>query len=113
MKPMGARGGGGIDDHVVDAAYWRLGAVNYWGPVCCARAKAEQLGVLIFIHPQGTTELSAYDACPGLKICAAHAGGYLPSYAARSDQGCMTFSQRCTNTAWIEVEPAGRPRRGN
>jgi aminocarboxymuconate-semialdehyde decarboxylase len=36
------------------------------------------------------------DAYPGLKICAAHAGGYLPSYAARSDQGCLTFPQRCT-----------------
>jgi aminocarboxymuconate-semialdehyde decarboxylase len=91
-------------------------------------AKAEQLGVLIFIHPQGTAELSAsgrlkgngvldnvignplettvalshlifegtLDAYPGLKICAAHAGGYLPSYAARSDQGCVTFPQRCT-----------------
>jgi aminocarboxymuconate-semialdehyde decarboxylase len=93
-------------------------------------SKAEQLGVLIFIHPQGTAELSAsgrlkgngvldnvignplettialshlifegtLDAYPGLKICAAHAGGYLPSYAARSDQGCVTFPQRCPKT---------------
>jgi aminocarboxymuconate-semialdehyde decarboxylase len=93
-------------------------------------AKAEQLGVLIFIHPQGTAELSAsgrfkgngvldnvignplettialshlifegtLDSYPGLKICAAHAGGYLPSYAARSDQGCVTFPTRCTKT---------------
>jgi aminocarboxymuconate-semialdehyde decarboxylase len=38
------------------------------------------------------------DAYPGLKICAAHAGGYLPSYAARSDQGCVTFPARCTKT---------------
>jgi aminocarboxymuconate-semialdehyde decarboxylase len=38
------------------------------------------------------------DAYPGLKICAAHAGGYLPSYAARSDQGCVTFPTRCTKT---------------
>jgi aminocarboxymuconate-semialdehyde decarboxylase len=30
------------------------------------------------------------DAFPGLKICAAHAGGY------RSDKGCQTFPQRCT-----------------
>src|SRR6185312_4643142 len=80
-------------------------------------AKAEELGVLIFIHPQGSPEIDAtgrlkgngvlgnvignplettialshlifqgtLDAYPGLKICAAHAGGYLPSYAARSD----------------------------
>ena len=93
-------------------------------------AKAEQLGVLIFIHPQGTPELNAsgrlkgsggldnvignplettialshlifegtLDAFPGLKICGAHAGGYLPSYAARSDKGCETFPQRCTVT---------------
>ena len=93
-------------------------------------AKAEQLGVLIFIHPQGTPEVAAtgrlkgsgvlenvignplettialahlifegtLDSYPGLKICAAHAGGYLPSYAARSDQGCVTFPDRCTRT---------------
>src|SRR5437763_1148040 len=27
------------------------------------------------------------DRFPGLKICGAHGGGYLPSYAARSDRG--------------------------
>jgi len=32
---------------------------------------------------------------PGLKICAAHGGGYLASYAARSDAGCVTFPARC------------------
>src|SRR5690242_10685774 len=36
------------------------------------------------------------DEFPGLKICAAHGGGYLPSYAARSDAGCTTFPSRCT-----------------
>ncbi len=92
-------------------------------------AKAEQLGVLVFIHPQATgapTELASrlkgngglenvignplettialshlifegtLDQFPGLKICAAHGGGYLPSYAARSDAGCVTFPDRCT-----------------
>src|SRR6266849_3710030 len=91
-------------------------------------AKAEQLGVLVFIHPQGAgaaTPLSSrlkgngmlenvignplettiavshlifegtLDRFPGLKICAAHGGGYLPSYAGRSDQGCRTFPDRC------------------
>src|SRR5881296_3049373 len=81
-------------------------------------AKAEQLGVLVFIHPQGsgvaaeipgrfkgngllanvignpletTIALShlifegTLDRFPGLKICSAHGGGYLPSYAPRSD----------------------------
>ena len=94
-------------------------------------AKAEALGVLVFIHPQGdgiaseapgrfkgnglldnvignpletTIALShlifegTLDQFPGLKICAAHAGGYLPSYAGRSDQGCLTFPNRCTRT---------------
>jgi len=92
-------------------------------------AKAEQLGVVVFIHPQGagaaadltkrlggnglldnvignpletTIALShlifegTLDRFPGLKICAAHGGGYLPSYAGRSDQGCLTFPPRCT-----------------
>jgi aminocarboxymuconate-semialdehyde decarboxylase len=90
-------------------------------------AKAEQLGVLVFIHPQGTAEMNAttrfkgnglldniignplettialshlifegtLDKFPGLKICAAHAGGFLPSYAGRSDQGCLVFPDRC------------------
>ena len=79
-------------------------------------AKAEELGALIFIHPQSTPELNkrfkgngwlantignpldttialshlifegTLDRFPGLKICAAHGGGYLPSYAPRSDQ---------------------------
>ena len=31
------------------------------------------------------------DRYPGLKIIAAHGGGYLPSYAARSDAGIRTF----------------------
>ena len=32
---------------------------------------------------------------PDLKICAAHGGGYLPSYAARSDYGCNRFPEGC------------------
>jgi aminocarboxymuconate-semialdehyde decarboxylase len=91
-------------------------------------AKAEQLGALVFIHPQPTVDPAGpgrlkgsgglenvignplettialshlifegtLDAYPGLKICGAHAGGYLPSYAARSDKGCETFPARCT-----------------
>ncbi len=92
-------------------------------------AKAEQLGALVFIHPQTTgapTELAhrltgsgglentignplettialshlifegTLDRFPGVKICAAHGGGYLPSYAARSDAVCVTFPDRYT-----------------
>src|SRR5947208_1673546 len=83
-------------------------------------AKAAELGVMLFMHPQaapGTTQnprlqgkgglgntignplettvfLShlifegTLDRFPGLKICAAHAGGYLPSYSGRSDALC-------------------------
>jgi aminocarboxymuconate-semialdehyde decarboxylase len=92
-------------------------------------AKAEELGVVIFIHPQGTAELESrlkgngmlenvignpletaialshlifegtLDRYPGLKIVAAHGGGYLPSYAARSDAGGTTFPARFTPIA--------------
>ena len=34
------------------------------------------------------------DRYPGLKICAVHGGGYLPSYAHRSDAVCRTFPGR-------------------
>ena len=91
-------------------------------------AKAEQLGTPIFIHPQGVPALRSrlegngvltnvignpldttialsrlifegtLDRFPGLKICAAHGGGYLPSYADRSDHGCLTFPMQCNKT---------------
>src|SRR5690348_6909934 len=87
--------------------------------------KAEELGCVVFMHPQGIPELNqrlsgrggltnvignplettiflshlifdgTLDKFPGLKICAAHAGGYLPSYAARSDYGCNRFPEEC------------------
>ncbi len=78
-------------------------------------AAAEELGVLIFIHPLGFTHaqrMSEYyfnnlvgnalestlavghlifggvlDAYPGLKICVAHGGGYIPGYWGRMDHG--------------------------
>src|SRR5215472_15852481 len=107
VKQLGLRGaliGGSVNgEELSDPKYH-----PFW-------AKAEQLGVLVFIHPQGAADLNAsgrlkgngllenvvgnplettialshlifegtLDAYPGLKICAAHAGGYLPSYAAR------------------------------
>jgi len=76
-------------------------------------ARAEQLSVLIFIHPQGFSDgrrLSDHyfinvignpldstvgvshlifggvlEGYPKLKICVAHGGGYLPAYAGRMD----------------------------
>jgi aminocarboxymuconate-semialdehyde decarboxylase len=35
------------------------------------------------------------DRFPNLKICTAHGGGYLPSYAARMDHGCSVFPNQC------------------
>jgi aminocarboxymuconate-semialdehyde decarboxylase len=87
--------------------------------------KAEELGCLIFMHPQGIPEMEkrlggrggltnvignplettiflshlifdgTLDKFPGLKVCAAHGGGYLPSYKARSDYGCGRFPEAC------------------
>ena len=31
-------------------------------------------------------------------FCAAHGGGYLPSYADRLDRGCLTFPAQCNVT---------------
>jgi aminocarboxymuconate-semialdehyde decarboxylase len=35
------------------------------------------------------------DRFPTVKICAAHGGGFLPSYAARMDHGCSVFPDQC------------------
>jgi aminocarboxymuconate-semialdehyde decarboxylase len=89
-------------------------------------AKAESLGTLIFVHPQGLSDAArrlrgsgglqnvignplettvalshlifegTLDRFPGLKICAAHGGGYLPSYAGRFDAGILTFPHTYT-----------------
>jgi aminocarboxymuconate-semialdehyde decarboxylase len=40
----------------------------------------------------------ALDRFPNLKICAAHGGGYLPSYADRLDHGCVTFPEQCNRS---------------
>jgi predicted TIM-barrel fold metal-dependent hydrolase len=38
------------------------------------------------------------DRFPGLKIVAAHGGGYLGSYPDRMDHGCLVFPQQCKKT---------------
>ena len=98
-------------------------------------AKAEELGVLIFIHPQSTPELhkrlkgngwlantignpldttialshlifeGTLDRFPGLKICAAHGGGYLPSYAPRSDNACRVAPEECNPKVGLKKKP--------
>ncbi len=35
------------------------------------------------------------DRFPELRICAAHGGGFLPSYAHRMDHGCLVFPAQC------------------
>jgi len=100
-------------------------------------AKAEELGALVFIHPQGCGELAAsgrlrgnglltnvignplettialshlifegtLDRFPGLRILAAHGGGYLPSYAARSDAVLRTFPDQCSPPGTLAKAP--------
>lgn len=88
-------------------------------------AAAEDLGTVIFIHPrnfpagqsrlQGNGRLDnvignplettialshlifegTLDRFPGVKICAAHGGGYLPSYSGRSDHCVEHASKFC------------------
>lgn len=120
VKKMGLRGGSiGTNVGSEDLSAARFDP--FW-------AKANELGTPIFIHPQGVPELQSrlqgngvltnvignplattialshlifegtLDRFPQLKICAAHGGGYLPSYADRSDHGCLTFPQQCNKT---------------
>jgi aminocarboxymuconate-semialdehyde decarboxylase len=92
-------------------------------------AKVQELGVPLFMHPQGapgttqndrlqgrgglgntignpletTVALShmifegVFDRFPGLRICAAHAGGYLPSYLGRSEVRCSRSPEEATD----------------
>jgi len=98
-------------------------------------AKAEELGAVLFIHPQSTPPLAArfkgngwlsntignpldttialqhlifegtLDKFPGLKIVAAHGGGYLPSYAPRSDHACFVSPQNCNPDIKLKKKP--------
>jgi predicted TIM-barrel fold metal-dependent hydrolase len=117
MKKLGLRGAA-IGGNVAGEAFSDPKFHPVW-------AKAEELGAVLFIHPQGTPELakklsgSGYltntigfpldttialqhlifegtlDKFPGLKVLAAHGGGYFPSYAPRSDHGCFISPQNC------------------
>src|SRR5262244_2302673 len=99
-------------------------------------AKAEELGAVLFIHPQSTPELArrfkgngwlsntignpldttialqhlifegTLDRFPGLKIIAAHGGGYLGSYAARADHACFVAPQNCNPDIKLKKRPS-------
>src|SRR5437879_2304619 len=98
-------------------------------------AKAEELGVPLFIHPQGVPELGkrlsgngwlgntianplettialshlifegTLDRFPGLKVIAAHGGGFLPSYADRSDHACLVGPAGCNPDTKLKKAP--------
>jgi aminocarboxymuconate-semialdehyde decarboxylase len=98
-------------------------------------AKAEELGVSLFIHPQGVPELNktlagngwltnsvaypvettialshlifegTFDRFPKLKVIAAHGGGFLPSYADRSDHACLVNPRACNPEIKLKKQP--------
>jgi predicted TIM-barrel fold metal-dependent hydrolase len=99
-------------------------------------AKAEELGAVLFIHPQSTPDLAkrfkgngwlantignpldttialqhlifegTLDRFPGLKTIAAHGGGYLASYAARSDHACFVSPKNCNPEIKLKKKPS-------
>jgi aminocarboxymuconate-semialdehyde decarboxylase len=98
-------------------------------------AKAEELGASLFIHPQGVPELNkqlagngwltnlvaypletsialshmifegTFDRFPKLKVIAAHGGGFLPSYADRSDHACLVNPGGCNPDIKLKKQP--------
>lgn len=98
-------------------------------------AKAEELGASLFIHPQGVPELNkqlagngwltnaiafpletstalahmifegTFDKFPKLKVIAAHGGGFLPSYADRSDHACLVNPGGCNPDIKLKKQP--------
>jgi aminocarboxymuconate-semialdehyde decarboxylase len=92
--------------------------------------KVQELGVMVFMHPNNAENVAKTDALagagdlgnvignpletalflthlifdgtldrfPGLKICGAHAGGFLPSYLGRTDVACdVRPNAKCVN----------------
>jgi aminocarboxymuconate-semialdehyde decarboxylase len=93
-------------------------------------AKVQELGVMVFMHPNNAENVAkteafagagdlgnvvgnpletglflthlifdgTLDRFPGLRICGAHAGGYLPSYLGRTDVACdVRPNAKCVN----------------
>jgi predicted TIM-barrel fold metal-dependent hydrolase len=98
-------------------------------------AKAVELDVPLFIHPQGVPELNkqlagngwltnaiafpvettialshlifegTFDKFSKLKVIAAHGGGFLPSYADRSDHACLVNPSGCNPNIKLAKQP--------
>jgi aminocarboxymuconate-semialdehyde decarboxylase len=112
VKKLGLRGAA-IGGHVLGEDLSSPRFDPFW-------AKAQELGVVVFMHPQGAENVikkdglkgrgdlgniignplettvflthmifdGTLDRFPNLKICAAHGGGYLPSYLGRTEVAC-------------------------
>ncbi len=122
VKNLGMRGAA-IGGHVEGVSLSDPKFDPFW-------AKAQELGVLVFMHPGGaenvikmgglegkgdlgniignpleTTVFFAHliydgtlDKFPGLKICGAHGGGYMPSYLGRTEVACdVRANAKCVN----------------
>ena len=122
VKQLGLRGAS-IGGHVEGESLSSPKFDPFW-------AKAQELGVVVFMHPGGADNAiregglagrgdlgniignplettiffsrlifdGTLDRFPGLKICGAHAGGYLPSYLGRTDVACdVRDNAKCAN----------------
>lgn len=127
MKKQGLRGAA-IGDKVAGDEFSNPKFDPVW-------AKAEELGAVLFIHPQGVPELKtrwkgngwlantianplattialqhlifdgSLDKFPRLKVLAAHGGGYLGSYAPRSDHACFVGPAFCDPNVKLKKQP--------
>ncbi len=122
VKELGHRGAS-IGGHVLGAPPSAPKYDPFW-------AKAEQLGVPVFMHPNNAMNVvreggldgrgglpniignplettvflshmmfeGTLDRFPRLKLCAAHGGGYLPSYLGRTEFACTAHNNpNCAN----------------
>jgi aminocarboxymuconate-semialdehyde decarboxylase len=122
VKKLGMRGAG-ISGHAGGEVPSTTKFDPFW-------AKAQELGVPVFVHPAGADNVlrdgalrgrgdlgniignplettvflsrlifdGTLDRFPNLKICGAHAGGYLPSYLGRTEVTCdVRDNSNCAN----------------
>lgn len=123
VKELGLRGAS-VGGHVMGEPPTAEKYDPFW-------AKAEELGVTTFMHPDGSKNVikdggldgrgdlgniignplettvflthmifdGTLDRFPNLQICAAHAGGFLPSYLGRTEVACEVRNDaECLNT---------------